>query len=97
MYGCPHLWDGCQDYIFKSYPGFDLIYTREYLTSPFKAKLVMRDVDKRVKDKLVYLATTKNLPIFERRDVDNLIKKLKKERKRLFKPKCTESYAGDMI
>ena len=32
IYGSPWAWNGGLDHIIKSYPGFDLIYEREYPT-----------------------------------------------------------------
>ncbi len=65
IYGSPHSWSGGEGFIVKSYPGLKIESKREFLGDKYKRRIVFGNIDNKIKDKLIYFATTKGLSFFK--------------------------------
>ena len=65
IYGSPSLWSGGEGLIIKGYPGLKIESRKEFMKESYKIKIIFGNIDDRVKEKLIYFATTKNLPLSE--------------------------------
>lgn len=80
LYGSPDSWGGGEGLIVKGYPGLKIESRKEFMKENYKTRIIIREVDGRIKEKLIYFATTKNLPLSEGLfNIEKIARELKKD------------------
>ena len=78
VYGSPSLWSWGEGLLIKGYLGLKIESKKGFLEDRYKTRIIIGGVDNRIKEKLTYLATTKNLSFFkELSDIEKFVKEIK--------------------
>jgi hypothetical protein len=81
IYGSPYSWSGGQGLIVKGYPGLSIESRKEFVfegEGEYKTRIIIGNLNGKIKDKLVHLAKTKNLNYLEELlDIENVTKENK--------------------
>ncbi len=78
IYGSPYSWSGGKGLLVKGYPGFDIESRKEFMKENYKTKIIIGNIDDRIRDKLIYLATTKGLSFLkELSNIEKMAKEIK--------------------
>lgn len=65
IYGCPSSWSGGEGLIIKGYSGFRIKSEKEFMKESYKTEIIIENISDDMKRKLIYFATTRNLPLLK--------------------------------
>ncbi len=75
LYGSPYSWGGGPNMIIKTYPCLEIRHEREFPNKNYKSKIILRNINEKIKREIVYFATCEGFCLPEVKERADKIKK----------------------